>query len=102
LPNPTIAGGDNRILAVVKSGINGGVGINAQVDKGVYVESKWRDPADTKSVVLIDVQPGSGSSVQADAGSVRAQTSTTPGYREISFEPALVAGVQRLEMGVRN
>lgn len=29
LPNPTIAGGDNRILAVVKSGINAGVAINA-------------------------------------------------------------------------
>jgi hypothetical protein len=29
LPNPTIAGGDNRILAVVKSGISVGVGINA-------------------------------------------------------------------------
>jgi hypothetical protein len=29
LPNPTIAGGDNRILAVVKSGLGGGVGINA-------------------------------------------------------------------------
>ena len=29
LPNPTIAGGDNRILAVVKSGINGGVGMYA-------------------------------------------------------------------------
>jgi hypothetical protein len=29
LPNPTIAGGDNRILAVVKSGINSGLGITA-------------------------------------------------------------------------
>jgi hypothetical protein len=29
LPNPTIAGGDNRILAVVKSGIDAGVGIYA-------------------------------------------------------------------------
>lgn len=29
LPNPTIAGGDNRILAVVKSGIDAGVGITA-------------------------------------------------------------------------
>lgn len=29
LPNPTIAGGDNRILAVVKSGIVAGVAINA-------------------------------------------------------------------------
>lgn len=29
LPNPTIAGGDNRILAVVRSGISGGVAIYA-------------------------------------------------------------------------
>jgi hypothetical protein len=29
LPNPTIAGGDNRILAVVRSGIDAGVAINA-------------------------------------------------------------------------
>jgi hypothetical protein len=29
LPNPTIAGGDNRILAVVKSGIDAGVGMYA-------------------------------------------------------------------------
>jgi hypothetical protein len=29
LPNPTIAGGDNRILAVVQSGIDAGVAINA-------------------------------------------------------------------------
>lgn len=29
LPNPTIAGGDNRILAVVKAGIDAGVAINA-------------------------------------------------------------------------
>jgi hypothetical protein len=29
LPNPTIAGGDNRILAVVRSGIGAGVGISA-------------------------------------------------------------------------
>jgi hypothetical protein len=30
MQNPTIAGGDNRILAVVKSGITGGIGITAQ------------------------------------------------------------------------
>lgn len=29
LPNPTIAGGDNRILAVVRSGIDSGVAVNA-------------------------------------------------------------------------
>jgi hypothetical protein len=57
-----------------------------------YLESKWRDPADSKTSVLIDSQPSPGLSAQLDAESVRAQTSSTPGYQEISFEPASIGG----------
>jgi hypothetical protein len=64
-----------------------------QSPQGAYLESKWRDPADAKSAVLIDWQRSSGSSPEANATSVRAQTSTTPGYQEISFEAASIAAM---------
>ena len=56
-------------------------------------ESQWRNPSDENTSVLIDsqVNASSGSPLE-DAAAVRAQTSQTPGYREISFGPTYLGG----------
>ena len=66
--------------------------VEDQAQKPGYVESKWRDPANPQTSILVDTQPDSGLSAEQDAASVRAQTGSTPGYQEISFEPASIAG----------
>lgn len=63
-----------------------------QTANSSVVESKWRDPSDPKTSVLIDTIPSPASTAQADAASVRTQTSSTPGYQEISFDPASING----------
>jgi hypothetical protein len=66
--------------------------VEDQTAKTGYVESKWQDPERSNTLVLVDSQPDTGLSAAQDAASVRAQTSSTPGYQEISFEPASIAG----------
>lgn len=66
--------------------------VEDQTKTSGYVESKWRDPASPKTSILVDSQPSPGLSAEEDATSVRAQTSSTPGYQGISFEPASIAG----------
>jgi uncharacterized protein YbdZ (MbtH family) len=63
--------------------------VEDQTPKTGYVESKWQDPETSKTVVLVDTQPDTGLSAEQDAASVQAQTSTTPGYQQLSFEPTL-------------
>jgi hypothetical protein len=71
---------------------SGWITVEDQTAKSGFVESKWQDPSDPLTSVLIDNLPSANSSAQADAASVRAQTSSTAGYREISFEPTSIGG----------
>jgi hypothetical protein len=58
---------------------------------GNRLESIWRNPSDSNTAILIDATtPASGETPIGNAASVRADTSKTPGYREISFGPATV------------
>ncbi|MFN8632148.1 MAG: hypothetical protein U0838_18060, partial [Chloroflexota bacterium] len=60
--------------------------------------SQWRDPDDSNTSVLIDSQPSDdGASAIEAADSVRAQTSQTAGYREVSFGPTTLNGVEAAE-----
>lgn len=57
-------------------------------------ESIWREPSDPNTSILIDAQiENSGQSAMESAEIVRAQTSQTPGYEELAFEPTTLAGV---------
>jgi serine/threonine protein kinase len=58
---------------------------------GDRLESIWRDPSDSNTAILIDAMtPASGQTPIGNAASVRADTSKTPGYQEVSFGPATV------------
>ncbi|MGH3429465.1 MAG: hypothetical protein ACRDQZ_18175, partial [Mycobacteriales bacterium] len=61
---------------------------------GSYVESVWRDPADSNTAILIDAEtPAPRVPPLSSAESVRAQTSQSSGYRELAFEPTTLAGL---------
>lgn len=62
-----------------------------------YRESVWRDPADANTSITIDYTLGDTTSAQASAESVRAATSRTAGYREISFAPTSISGKQGIK-----
>lgn len=65
---------------------------------GKRTTSQWRDPADDNTSVLIDNQPVDPSLTAPEAAaSVRAQTSQTPGYSEISYGETTVAGVPAIK-----
>jgi len=55
--------------------------------KGDFLESKWHDPSEPTTSVLVDAIDGETMSPADKAGSVRAATSQTSGYRELSFGP---------------
>ena len=63
-----------------------------QADKGSYVESVFRDPANPNTSITIDITAGVSDTPVASASTVRADTSRTPGYQEIDFSPSTVAG----------
>jgi hypothetical protein len=63
-----------------------------EAQKSGFLESKWRNPADPTTSVLIDVVEGETASPKAKAIAVRAATSRTAGYRELSLGPATVGG----------
>jgi serine/threonine protein kinase len=57
-------------------------------------ESKWRNPGEASTSLLIDSQlHRSNTTAIEDAESVRAQTSQSSDYREISFEPTTLQGL---------
>jgi hypothetical protein len=62
---------------------------------GGWLRSQWRDPANSSTSVLIDAQEES-TSAQDKANQVRAATSQTPGYQEISFRPTTMNGVSAI------
>ena len=64
---------------------------------GGYYESKWRDPADSNSSVLIDYTPGLSETAGSSAAGVRAATRRTPGYREFSYRDTSLAGNPAIE-----
>ncbi len=57
-----------------------------------YVESRWRDPSDPNTSITIDATANDTASPGVSAAGVRAATRRAPGYRELAFEPAGVAG----------
>jgi hypothetical protein len=62
---------------------------------GGFLRSRWRDPASSSTSILIDAQEES-TSAQDKANEVRAATSGTPGYQEISFAPTTMNGVSAI------
>ena len=62
---------------------------------GGFLRSQWRDPAGSSNSILIDAQEES-LSAQDKANQVRAATSQTPGYQEISFTPTTMNGVSAI------
>jgi hypothetical protein len=63
-----------------------------ETPKSTFLESKWHDPSDPATTILVDTLPSSSGSAEADARSVESQTSSSSGYKEISFGPATIAG----------
>ena len=60
----------------------------------VYYESTWHDPADQNTTILVDAQaPAPEAPPIVSAEEVRAQTSQSADYREISFGPTTLAGL---------
>ena len=58
------------------------------VDKGSYVESKWRDPQHPSDSILIDVTPHSSQQSPSEmAAPVHASLLAQKGYSEISYGP---------------
>jgi hypothetical protein len=62
---------------------------------GGLLRSQWRDPDNSSTSILIDAQEESASA-QDKANQVRAATSNTPGYQEISFRPTTMNGVSAI------
>jgi hypothetical protein len=60
---------------------------------GEFLRSKWRDPDDPNTSDLIDAIAGEKLSAEEKAASIRAATSSSTGYSEISFGPSEVAGL---------
>jgi hypothetical protein len=63
-----------------------------QQQSGGWLRSQWRDPSDSSTSVLIDAQEEQ-TTAQDKADEVRAATSGTPGYREISLRQTTMNGV---------
>ena len=61
-----------------------------QVDQGSYIESLFRDPVNPNTSITIDVTPGITDSPESSATLVSGDTSQTPGYQELLFEPTTV------------
>ena len=57
-----------------------------------YFESMWRNPRDGSTYLKVDVVDGETLAPATKAAQVRAATSRTPGYREVSFAPTRVDG----------
>jgi hypothetical protein len=62
---------------------------------GGLLRSQWRDPANSSTSILIDAQEESASA-QDKANQVRAATSQTAGYQEISVTPTTMNGVSAI------
>jgi hypothetical protein len=60
---------------------------------GEFVRSKWRNPSDPNTSVLVDAVAGENTPAEEKAASIRAATSSSPGYSELSFAPTTVAGL---------
>jgi predicted Ser/Thr protein kinase len=59
-----------------------------------YFESTWHDPADENTTILVDAQtPAPQVAPVSSAEEVRAQTSQSSGYREISLSSVSLAGL---------
>ncbi len=61
-------------------------------DHSGFVRSRWRDPSDPNTAILIDAVKGETTAPASKAASVRASTSQTGGYVEVSFGPTTIAG----------
>jgi predicted Ser/Thr protein kinase len=61
---------------------------------GSYVESVWRNPSEPNTSITVDAEtPAPSVPPIVSAESVRAQTSQSSGYRELSFEPTSLNGL---------
>ncbi|MEX2449180.1 MAG: serine/threonine-protein kinase [Solirubrobacterales bacterium] len=61
---------------------------------GAYLESVWRDPGEPNSSITVDAQsPEPSVPALQSAEAVRAETSQSDSYRELAFEPVLLAGL---------
>jgi hypothetical protein len=54
--------------------------------RGGYLESRWSDPADARSYIIIDWLDGDRGGPQAAAEALRPTVAAQPGYREVRFE----------------
>lgn len=67
-------------------------------ESGTRLVSQWRNPDDDNTSVLIDSSdPGPDAPPIDSAATVRAQTSQSDGYREVSFEETSINGVPAAE-----
>ena len=72
-----------------------------EVDHDGYVESRWHLPGAPEVYVLIDHTVDFDGTPEDGARSVRKMTSRNADYAELAFEPAAVAGLGKLAVGVR-
>jgi hypothetical protein len=63
-------------------------------EEGGFTRTQWRDPADGRRTLLIDVSLGETGSAADKARSIRASSSATPGYSESFFGPTQMNGRQ--------
>jgi hypothetical protein len=67
--------------------------VEDETSHGEFVRSKWRDPNNPNTSVLIDAISRETTPPEEKAASIRAATSSSPDYSEISFAPTKVAGL---------
>ena len=67
--------------------------VEDEASHGEFVRSKWRDPNDPNTSVLIDAIAGETTPADEKAATVRAAASSSPGYSEISYASTEVAGL---------
>ena len=60
--------------------------VEDEVDKGTYVESKWRNPANRQDALVIDMSQASGEAPKGQAEPVRQLLRKAESYREISYD----------------
>lgn len=64
-----------------------------EAQKTGYSESKWTNPANSADYVLIDASPATHLTPEQDASPVHKTLQEASGYREISYKPGDLAGV---------
>jgi hypothetical protein len=64
-----------------------------EAQKSGYIESKWTNPANSADYVLIDESPATRLTPEQDAAPVHKTLQEASGYREISYGPGDLTGI---------